>query len=166
MILFDNFHVWYEPCSHDWGNYRKTTKASKWDVSKHSFALILVVGWVGVGLWSWLRELLILVDSTMSRVGLYWWLVVGTLYRIRYQGDQWGSSLHWAQTAYLVWKCILSLMILNSLPVTLWLKKKQFHILPMMIHFLCGAIGEQVATHLWSGEGERGGGNKYFPILK
>ena len=130
------------------------------------FWLILVDGWLGVGLWSWLRDLLILVDYTMLRVGLCWWLVVGRLYRIQYQGDQWGSSLHWAQTAYLVWKCILSLMILNSLPVTLWLKKKQFHILPMMIHFLCGAIAAQVATHLWSGEGERRGGNKYFPIFK
>ena len=28
------------------------------------------------------------------------------------------------------------------------------------------AIAAQVATHLWSGEGERRGGNKYFPILK
>ena len=145
MDLFDKFHVWYESYSHDWGNYRKTTKASKWDVGKHSFVLILVEGWLGVGLWSWLRDLLILVDSTMLRVGLWWWwLVVGRLYRIRYQGDQWGSSLHWAQTAYLVWKCILSLIILNSLPVTLWLKKKQFHILPMMIHFLCGQL-----LHKW-----------------
>ena len=104
----------------------------------------------------------------MLRVGLCWWwlVVVGRLYRIRYQGDQWGSSLRWAQTAYLVWKCILTLIILKSVPVTLWLKKKQFHILPMMIHFLCGAIAAQVATHLWSGEGERRGGNKYFPIFK
>ena len=28
------------------------------------------------------------------------------------------------------------------------------------------AIAAQVATHLWSGEGERRGGNKYFPMFK
>ena len=28
------------------------------------------------------------------------------------------------------------------------------------------AIAAQVATHLWSGEGERIGGNKYFQIFK